>query len=708
MKRLNNLLTAAALVVLFSAVLRATPVSENGALHVSGLQLMNSCGFPVQLRGVSTHGLQWNTACYQNTALLDFVANQMNADVVRIAMYVEQGGYINDPPTWTAYVDTLVDQIGARGMYAIIDWHVLYVSGQASGDPNTDILAAETFWQHEATQHKGKPYVIYEICNEPSPGSVTWAMISAYANDIIPKIRAIDPDSVIICGTPNWSQLGNAVVASPLPYSNLMYTFHFYAGSHNISMLTPYINSLPIFCTEWGPSDSTGNGGDNYPNATAFLNIMDGNDPVNNPAGVKISWAEWALVDSSATSSELTAGTCAASTIDLTNLSTAGQFVYTNINNPPKNFICGTYTNTPTNTPYAGTPTPTFTITPTLTPLPWTLLYDGDTAGYTFADGAGVANAMGSGSGTISEVTGGVTGNAMLFSYVSNTTWWEGHAWYLYNVRPVGSNNTIQFDIKAASGNAQQLRLYLGNTNPLYAQVNVTGSWTTVSIPLSTLYSSIPGSIGEIDFLSNWNQDYSELVDNIRLVCVPVNTPTITKTPTGTPTITQTRTVSPTFTITMTRTASPTFTVTYTRTSTKTVTKTATVTPTSTCTPTITPTPAVTMTFTPTPAPVYLFSVDVSEWLSYPNPTDGKKITFRYNITGLAKTLTINVYTFGERKIWTKALINVTQGIHTTTWTPDIKLANGLYYYTIEGTNGTMSASRHVSAFFVHNEIATP
>ena len=33
--------------------------SQNGALHVEGSQLVNAAGDPVQLRGVSTHGLAW-------------------------------------------------------------------------------------------------------------------------------------------------------------------------------------------------------------------------------------------------------------------------------------------------------------------------------------------------------------------------------------------------------------------------------------------------------------------------------------------------------------------------------------------------------------------------------------------------------------------------------------------------------------------------
>src|ERR1035437_5799560 len=161
----------------------------------------------------------------------------------------------------------------------------------------------------------------------------------------------------------------------------------------------------------------------------------------------------------------------------------------------------------------------------------------------------------------------------------------------------------------------------------------------------------------------------------------PTITPTITGTytPTATGTITQTHTVSPTMsntrTITQTWTASPTFTV--------------------TLTPTSTPVPDAKL-------------IRLSQCFSYPNPTNGSKITFIFTVTGFADKLTISVYTFGERKIYSIVREKVAQGTHTEVWAPSMRLANGLYYYAIEGTNGTSGVSRHIEAFFVNREIPTP
>ena len=60
------------------------------------MNLCNQYGKPIQLRGMSTHGLQWFPNCY-NTASLDTLANDWKADVLRIAMYVQEDGYDDQP-----------------------------------------------------------------------------------------------------------------------------------------------------------------------------------------------------------------------------------------------------------------------------------------------------------------------------------------------------------------------------------------------------------------------------------------------------------------------------------------------------------------------------------------------------------------------------------------------------------------------------------
>lgn len=321
----------------------SSPFSVNGQLHVSGLQLVNECGSPVQLRGVSSHGLQWYGVnlcmdyCCINTSALDYLANTVGIDVFRIACYPEQDGYIANPSRFTAQVDSIVKMCEDRGIYALIDWHILQ-----DGDPNTNIVYARTFWESMATAHKDSRNVIYEICNEPN-GAGTWSQVVTYAKDIIPRIRAIDPDAVIIVGTPIWSQLGSEVVNNKLPYTNIMYTFHFYSATHDTSMLTNYIGQLPIFVTEWAPTEASGAGATDYTRADSFISIMGG----ANSAGVKISWCAWSWSEAPETSGLLAAGSC--DSAQWSNHKPAGNYVLGKVSNPADAFTpCAIAINTAT------------------------------------------------------------------------------------------------------------------------------------------------------------------------------------------------------------------------------------------------------------------------------------------------------------------------------------------------------------------------
>lgn len=81
----------------------------NGKLKVVGSQLTNECGNPLQLKGFSSHGLQWFSNCMKTSAMDELVDN-WGIDIFRLAMYVREEGYITDPSYWKTYIDTWVDE----------------------------------------------------------------------------------------------------------------------------------------------------------------------------------------------------------------------------------------------------------------------------------------------------------------------------------------------------------------------------------------------------------------------------------------------------------------------------------------------------------------------------------------------------------------------------------------------------------------------
>ncbi|WP_233163796.1 glycoside hydrolase family 5 protein, partial [Glycomyces salinus] len=178
----------------------ASPVDEHGRLHVCGTRLCDSAGEPVQLRGMSTHGLQWFSQCVGD-ASLDALAYDWGADVVRLSMYIQEDGYETDPEGFTARMHDLIDDATARGLYVIVDWHML-----TPGDPHYNLDRAKTFFAEIAAEHGDQNNLFYEVANEPN--GVSWAEIKSYHEQIIPVIRQHDSDGVVLLGTADWSSLG--------------------------------------------------------------------------------------------------------------------------------------------------------------------------------------------------------------------------------------------------------------------------------------------------------------------------------------------------------------------------------------------------------------------------------------------------------------------------------------------------------------------
>lgn len=313
-------------------VFAQTPVATNGQLKVVGTKLTNQNGYPIQLRGMSSHGIQWYNQCLTD-ASLDAVAYDWGADVFRISMYIQEGGYETNPTYYTNLVKTLVNKVTARGMYALIDFHML-----TPGDPNYNTSRAITFFTEMANTFKNNNNILYEICNEPN-GNVTWNTIKSYADQVIPVIRAIDNDAPIIVGTRAWSSLGlsegssaQEILNNPLTFSNILYTFHFYAKDHRDSYLSHLdwaSDRLPIFVTEFGTQEASGDGANDLTMSQRYMDLM---------RTKKISWANWNFSDDFRSGAVWTSGTCSGTNWTTSRLKEAGTFIRNNMLSPADDF----------------------------------------------------------------------------------------------------------------------------------------------------------------------------------------------------------------------------------------------------------------------------------------------------------------------------------------------------------------------------------
>jgi endoglucanase len=227
-------------------------VAKNGLLHTSGNKILNKFNQPISLAGNSFFWSNkgWGGENYYKPQIVNWLALDWETTIVRAAMGVDaDGGYLQDKTGNINKVRTIVDAAIAKGIYVIIDWHTenayMYTND------------AIDFFTQMATIYGKNDNIIYEVFNEPL--DISWSgVIKPYAEQVIAAIRKVDPDHLIIVGTPTWSQRVDLAAADPIiSATNIAYTLHFYTTYHK-QALRDIANSalksgIPLFVTEWGP-----------------------------------------------------------------------------------------------------------------------------------------------------------------------------------------------------------------------------------------------------------------------------------------------------------------------------------------------------------------------------------------------------------------------------------------------------------------------
>lgn len=292
-----------------------------GRLHVKGTKLVDKKGHEVQLCGVSTHGLSWYPQ-YVNDKCFAQLHDKWGANVVRLAMYTEEyNGYCSGDAKNRSDLKKLIKK-GVRlakkhKMYVIVDWHIL-----SDGNPNSHKKEAKAFFREMSREFKGYNNVIYEICNEPNNGT-SWKEIKSYARSVISTIRKNDKKAVIVVGTPTWSQDVDQAAADPIKGDNIMYALHFYAATHKADLrnkMTAAINKgLPVFVTEYGICDASGNGAIDKKEADRWIQTMD---------EYGVSYIAWNLSNKQESSSIIKSSCSKVSGFKKSELSGEGRWLY--------------------------------------------------------------------------------------------------------------------------------------------------------------------------------------------------------------------------------------------------------------------------------------------------------------------------------------------------------------------------------------------
>lgn len=239
----------------------STPKVER--LHVEGCHLVNESGQVIAYHGISFgwHNL-WPR--FYNEAAVKNLTEEWGCRFFRAAIGADDHslgdnpgkdhGYMADPELALKCLYAVIDGAIASGSYIIVDWHSHVQHPEEAAE----------FFRTVATKYKGVPNVIYELYNEPTRDS--WKSLKEYAEGLIKVISDADPSNpVILMGCPTWDQAIDQPAADPIKgYDNLMYTVHFYAGTHKQWLRDKCDKAMeagiPILISECACCDASGDG----------------------------------------------------------------------------------------------------------------------------------------------------------------------------------------------------------------------------------------------------------------------------------------------------------------------------------------------------------------------------------------------------------------------------------------------------------------
>lgn len=292
----------------------ASYVEEHGQLRIEGTRIVDKNGATVQLRGMSFFWSQWNGEYYTAEAV-KWLKDDWRCTVVRAAMGVDEGGdaYINNPDREKQKVFTVIDAAIAEGIYVIVDWH--------SHHAEDYVAEAKAFFSEVSEKYGDTPNIIYETYNEPL--DISWTgTLKPYHEDVLASIRENDPDNIVICGTRTWSQRVDEVIGNQIDDPNIAYTLHYYAATHKQELRDLAQQAVdagvPIFVTEYGVSEASGDGSIDVTEANTWWNFLD----INN-----IGWCNWSITDKEELSAALMPGASFQGGWGVNDLSQSGTMV---------------------------------------------------------------------------------------------------------------------------------------------------------------------------------------------------------------------------------------------------------------------------------------------------------------------------------------------------------------------------------------------
>ena len=279
-----------ATLILFLSAPAAAQDQTLPRLQVNGNTLQTVDGTPVTLRGVSLCSLDWHKP-HDLMRKISTGPEAWKANVLRLPVQPKEWRKKEPIKYLRQNIDPAVKLCKENGLYCIIDWHEI-------NDWTKPEVARELeeFWKIVAIRYAGTPNILYEVFNEPTEpkkrDAANWALWRTQMQKWVDMIRKDAPDTVLLIGSPHWSQMPSFAVDAPLEGKNLAYVVHVYPNykpKQWDALFGDAAEHIPIFMTEWGWTDDK----------DAFWVIRGNQETFGQPlkdyldARPQISWTAW-------------------------------------------------------------------------------------------------------------------------------------------------------------------------------------------------------------------------------------------------------------------------------------------------------------------------------------------------------------------------------------------------------------------------------
>ncbi|WP_221621697.1 glycoside hydrolase family 5 protein [Halocatena pleomorpha] len=228
-----------------------TGAAASGRLHTEGRWIRDADGNDVRLQGMAPADPGFYRRFHAKTfeEVLEWATDESRGwypNVVRLPFTKDSVDHFGLETYVTEIMRPAVDLLATRGVYALVDYHLIRPYTQAATDeynnendenldPINDVM--ESFWDRVASEFAADEHVIFELFNEPTqpalygddPGA--WQTWREAAQPWVDLIRSHAAETPIIIGSPRWTSVTHMAPEYPFDGENLIYAGHIYPSN---------------------------------------------------------------------------------------------------------------------------------------------------------------------------------------------------------------------------------------------------------------------------------------------------------------------------------------------------------------------------------------------------------------------------------------------------------------------------------------------